>query len=159
MLRRTFLSFSCLALPAAAQNYSGPRPPRKDIPYLVHADNLVPTEVTEAKEQKTKDGITYVIAGANSTARTPLASPIFLLQGDRIEAERLQLYKLESRGEQREITFFEKKKKNNPRPIILEVNRLTSDNLYRLEVDEGLEKGEYSLTPEGSNQVFCFQVY
>ena len=33
--------------------------------------------------------------------------------------------------------------------------------LYRIDVDEGLglENGEYSLTPEGSNEVFCFQVY
>jgi hypothetical protein len=26
-------------------------------------------------------------------------------------------------------------------------------------VSESLAPGEYSLTPEGSNQVFCFQVY
>ena len=32
-------------------------------------------------------------------------------------------------------------------------------NIYRIDVGESLENGEYSLTPEGSNQVFCFQVY
>jgi len=26
-------------------------------------------------------------------------------------------------------------------------------------VSESLEPGEYSLSPEGSNQVFCFQVF
>lgn len=159
MLRRTFLSLPYIALPVLAQSYSGPRPPQKDLPYLLHADNLVETESAEAKEQRGKDGITYVISGANSKARTPLASPIFLLETEKLEAEKLQLYQLESREGRREITFFEKKKKNNPRPRNLEVKRLTSDNLYRIEVDEGLEKGEYSLTPEGSNQVFCFQVF
>jgi hypothetical protein len=40
----------------------------------------------------------------------------------------------------------------------MEVTRLDG-GLYKIEVDESLEKGEYSLTPEGSNQVFCFQVF
>jgi hypothetical protein len=38
------------------------------------------------------------------------------------------------------------------------VTRLASD-LYRIEVNESLEPGEYSLSPEGSNQVFCFEVF
>ena len=33
------------------------------------------------------------------------------------------------------------------------------DKLYKIEVSDSLEPGEYTLTPEGSNQVFCFQVY
>jgi hypothetical protein len=33
------------------------------------------------------------------------------------------------------------------------------DDLYKLEVDESLGIGEYSITPSGSNQVFCFRVY
>jgi hypothetical protein len=36
--------------------------------------------------------------------------------------------------------------------------RLDKD-LYKLEAVESLEPGEYSLSPEGSDQVFCFQVY
>src|SRR5437588_9007206 len=84
---------------AAAQKYTGPRPPKNDLPYLKHAENLVPTEASEAKEEKgKKDEITYVIAGAASTARTPLASPILLLQTDKLKAESLQLYKLETRN-------------------------------------------------------------
>src|ERR1035438_3366895 len=47
----------CLALclaaafAAAAQNYAGPLPPQVDLPYLKHAENLVPTEVLDAKER------------------------------------------------------------------------------------------------------------
>ena len=143
---------------AFGQKYTGPRPPKPDTPYLLHATNLVPTEAADAKEQTKKDDITYVIAGVNSSAKTPMASPIFLFQAEKIVPERLQLYKLEAKNGAREITFS-KKKRGTPRAIRMEVSRLGSDNLYRIEVDESLETGEYSITPEGSNQVFCFQVY
>jgi hypothetical protein len=145
------------ALAAAAQNYTGPLPPQVDLPYLKHAQNLVPTEVLDAKEEKgKKDDITYVIPGAASSARTPLASPVFLLEADKLVAAKLSLYKLESRNGRREIVFSPKKQ---PKAIRVELTRLNTDKLYRLEVEESLEPGEYALTPEGSNQVFCFQVY
>ena len=56
----------------------------------------------------------------------------------------------------REIVFSPKKQ---PKAIRVELTRLSGDKLYRLEVDESLEPGEYALSAEGSNQVFCFQVY
>lgn len=142
---------------AAAQKYTGPLPPQPDIPYLKHADNLVATEVLEAKEEKgKKDDITYAVEGATSSARTPLASPIFLLQTDKVVAAKLALYKLEVRNGRREITFSPKKQ---PKAIRVELTRLNTEKLYRLEVDESLEPGEYALSEDGSNQVFCFQVY
>ena len=153
----------CLALclaaafAAAAQNYAGPLPPQVDLPYLKHAENLVPTEVLDAKEEKgKKDDITYIIAGAASSARTPLASPVFLLQVDKLVAAKLALYKLDSRNGRREIVFSPKKQ---PKAIRVELTRLNADKLYRLEVEENLEPGEYALSPEGSNRVFCFQVF
>ena len=42
------------ALPLLAQKYSGPRPAKLDLPYLVHADNLVETESAEAKPEERK---------------------------------------------------------------------------------------------------------
>src|ERR1035441_930239 len=152
----------CLALclagafAAAAQNYSGPLPPRTDLPYLKHAENLVPTEALDAKEEKGKKGDVYVIPGAASSARTPLASPVFLLEADKVEAAKLAVYKLESRNGRREIVFSPKKQ---PKAIRVELTRLNADKLYRLEVEESLEPGEYAFSPEGSNQVFCFQVF
>ncbi|MDQ2898245.1 MAG: hypothetical protein M3Y07_00415 [Acidobacteriota bacterium] len=132
-------------------------PPKPDIPYLVHADNLVETESAEAREQKAskKDEITYSISGAASPVKTPLASPIFLLQTDKLNADKLQLYKLDARNGAREIMFSHKK--NSAKPINLTVNRV-AEGLYRLEVTDSLPNGEYSLTPEGSNQVFCFEI-
>jgi hypothetical protein len=156
MMRRTLPLLIAAGFLATAQKYDGPLPPKPDIPYLKHASNLIPTEMLEAKEEKgKKDEVTYIIPGAASTARTPLASPIFLMRSDKISAERLGLYRLESKKEHREIAFGGKK---SPRPIRLDVNRVTG-NVYRIEVGDSLDPGEYSLSPEGSNQVFCFQVY
>ncbi len=143
--------------PLLAEKYTGPRPPKPDQPYLVHADNLVPTEALDAQQEDRKNEVTYVIPGANSTARTPLSSPSFLMLVEEIQADHLQLYKLQSKGGQREV-LFSRHKKVVARPIRLNVTHL-EDNLYKLEVDEILENGEYSLSPQDSNKVFCFQVY
>lgn len=157
MTRRVLtLLLTAAALPA--QKYDGPKPPKADIPYLKHADNLVETEVTQAKEENRKDDVIYVVSGAASMARTPLASPIFIFQFEQLEPEKLQLYKLEVKNGKREI-LFSHKKKQIARPIRVEVTRLDSGNLYKLEVDDALAAGEYSLTPDGSNQVFCFEVF
>jgi len=156
MIRRILpllLAVACAA--PGQQKYSGPRPPKPDLPYLKHAENLVPLEAGTATEEKKKDDILYVIEGAASTAKTPLASPIFLIEVDKLNPDRLGLYKLEVRNGRREILFGPKKQ---PSPIRIEVNRL-ADKLYKIEVGDSLEAGEYSLSPEQSNQVFCFKVY
>jgi hypothetical protein len=155
MLRRTLLLAFAVVLTATAQKYAGPHPPKADLPYLKHADNLIPTEAAEAKEEKKKDDILYIVDGANSSAKTPLASPIFLLQAAKLAPDHLQLFKLDSKSDRREILFSPK---HPPKAIRVVVTRLGSD-LYRIEVDESLDPGEYSFSPEGSNQVFCFQVY
>jgi hypothetical protein len=140
---------------ASAQKYDGPLPPKPDLPYLKHASELVPTEVGQAKEEKKKDDVTYIVEGAASSAKTPLASPIFIFKSDRISPEKFGLYKLTVKGGHREITMGPKKQ---PAPLRLEVSRIDK-GLYRIEVGDSLEAGEYSLSPEGSNQVFCFQVF
>ena len=142
---------------AWSQKYTGPRPPKADIPYLKHADNLISTEVGEAKEEKgKKDDITYVVAGPASSAKTPLAAPIFLLISEKLSPDILQLFRLETRNGRRELTVSPKKP---GKPIRVTVTKLSADGLYKIEVGESLEPGEYSLTPAESNQVFCFQVF
>jgi hypothetical protein len=158
MTRRLLLLGLGLAAATFAQQYDGPRPPKPDIPYLKHADTLVSTEVTEAKEENRKDDLLYVVTGPTSSAKTPLASPIFLIKSDKIVPDKLQLYKLETKNGNREV-LFSRKKKQTAMPIRVDVTKLSSDNVYKIEVNESLENGEYSLTPEGSNQVFCFRVY
>ena len=145
------------AWPLLAQKYAGPRPAKPDLPYLMHADNLIPTESVEAKPEERKGDVTYGIPGANSAVRTPLASPAFLMMTDQIQADRVQLFKLQSKGGRREV-LYTRRKKLVAHPLRLNVTRL-DENLYKIEVDEILENGEYLLTPPESNQVFCFQIY
>ena len=156
MLHRIIWLGCTMALAAMAQKYDGPRPPKPDLPYLKHADNLIPTEAVTAKEEKKKDDTTYVIDGAGSTAKTPLASPIFLMQAGSVPPDRLQLFKLEVKSGHRQLFFPAKK---GPQAIRILVTRLSSDGLWKIEVEESLEPGEYSLSPDNSNQTFCFQVF
>jgi hypothetical protein len=149
-----------IAFAAHAQKYSGPVPEKADLPYLVQADNLIPTEAATAQEQKTKkkDETLYVIAGAGSSAKTPLASPILLLKTKELVAEKLELYKLDVKSGHREITIRTGKKGASPEPLRIDVKRL-GDDLFRLEVGVSLANGQYSITPQGSNDVFCFEVF
>jgi hypothetical protein len=157
MLRRTLplLFAAVFAASAQSQKYTGPTPPKPDLPYLKHADSLVATDAGEATEEKKKNDILYVIPGAAAKARTPLASPILVMQADKLTPDKLGLFKLEVKNGHRELLSSPKKP---PQAIRMEVSRL-SGNLYKLEVDESLEPGQYSLSPDGSNQVFCFEVY
>jgi hypothetical protein len=157
MTRRVLMLVTAAAA-AFAQKYDGPRPAKPDIPYIRHAESLLATEVTDAMEEHRKDDILYVVSGPASTVKTPLASPILLFQSDKIGPDKLQLFKLETKNGRREI-LFSHKKKQTAMPIRVDVTKLSSDGLYRIEVVSSLDKGEYSLTPDGSNQVFCFQVY
>src|SRR5258708_38071144 len=85
------------ALAAPAEDYKGPRPPKADMLYLVHASNLVPTDLADAQQETKKDELTYSVAGASAQARTPLAEPIFLLQSDKISAQPLELYRFDGK--------------------------------------------------------------
>ena len=152
------LVLASLALAQRAPKYSGPRPEKPDAIYLLHADNLVEVDAATANEEQRKDEMAYVVNGASAQARTPLAEPMFLLESKTIPAEKLELYRLDVKNGRREIVFSQKRRKDGPRALHLSVSRLDG-SLYRIEVNVGLENGEYVLTPSGSNQVFCFQVY
>jgi hypothetical protein len=141
-----------------AADYTGPKPPKKDIPYLVHANHLVETEVSEAKEQGGKKDTSYVIPGAASPAKTPLAEPIFIVDMSQGSPEQIELYRLEVKNGQREVVLSQKRRHSDAGPFHMVVTPL-GGGLYRIEVDEPLQNGEYSLSPNGSNRVFCFEIY
>jgi len=148
--------FAAVAL--CADKYDGPHPPKPDVLYLVHADNLVPTETADAKEESKKDEALYTVPGANSPARTPVAEPIFLIQSEKVIPSRLELYRMEVKGGRREVMVSKGKRRGNARPLYLSVTKLDG-NLYKVEAAQPLEDGEYTISPQGSNQVFCFEVY
>ena len=153
MSLRLLLLTTLAACAATAQKYDGPKPPKLDLPYIKHADRLLPTEAVEAKTEKKKDDVIYLVDGANSTAKTPLASPILLFQSGKINPESLQLFQMESKNGRRELT-----QKRNMEPILIEVTKL-GGTLSRIEPNNGLEPGEYALVVSGSNQFFCFAVF
>lgn len=159
---RLLLAFVMLAgvLPAQ-KKYTGPRPPKPDVPFLVHAGKLVETETNTATESQGKDGTVYTIPGATSPARTPLPEPIMLFQSDKINPDRLTLYKMEVKGGSRTLLVpnpGKRGKKDEAHPIFLMVTPL-APSLFKVEVNEVIWDGEYCLSPDGSNQVFCFTTY
>lgn len=162
MRPRCAIAAAAVALAAvavvAAQRYKGPVPPQPDLPYLIHGDQLIALDVTEAREETRKDWRVYVVPGASAQARTPLAGPLFLVQSERLAVERLALYPFEVKGGQREVAFNPKKPKESAKPARLNFTRL-GENLFRIEVVDSLPEGQYGLSPDGSNRVFCFEVF
>jgi len=144
---------SCLA---AAEKYDGPVPPKPDIPYLLHASNLVETEVANAEQGRKSD--TFVISGAASPARTPLAEPIFIIDARNIQPDTFELYRLEVKGGKREVNLNSSRRRGGSHALHLAVRPL-GGHLYRVEADEALEDGEYALSPSGDNHAFCFEIY
>lgn len=156
---RAFLTLTLLgALASAADKYTGPRPPKADVLYLLHADNLVETEIGKAKNEERKDLVVATVPGASSPVKTPLAEPVFLIKTDKILVDKLGAFRMEVKNGQREVVVNAKKLKNLKPPIHLTVTKL-DDRLYRVEVDEVLENGEYSVSPDGSDETFSFQIY
>lgn len=151
-----------VALTAAvtAQKYEGPRPEKPDLPYLLHASRLIPLDQQEAKEEKRKDGTAFLTEGAAPKARTPLAEPMFIFESKSIAPERLTLYKMEVKGNAREVFFYDnpKKRKDSSKSYRLSMTKV-GQGLYRIEPTEPLPNGEYALSPADSNTVFSFTIY
>jgi hypothetical protein len=155
MNRRTFLLLTAAATAVRAQRYTGPVPPKPDVPFLLHATRLIEVESGQATEETRKDDAVYAIAGASSPVRTPLPEPIFIFESAKV-LPKMDLYKMEVKNGRRQVTIS--RGRRGARPLRLTVDRL-SDKLYRIEAGEILEPGEYALTPQGSNSVFCFSVF
>jgi hypothetical protein len=141
----------------ASKKWSGLRPTKPDVPFLWHVGQLVELESGTAVESKSKDGTVYSVPGAGSSAKTPLPEPIMLFQAGKINPERMSLFRMEVKGGQRNLLLPEpgKRKKDSARPLFMLVTALDK-GLFKLEVNEFLQDGEYCLSPDGSNQVFCF---
>jgi hypothetical protein len=159
MKLRLALALVALAAPSLAQSkYSGPRPEKADIVYLRHVDKLIETESGQATQAEEKNKTIYRLAGASSPSRTPMAEPVMLFKADKINPDKLTLYRMTVENGQRLLTFPNKPGKDSPKPIYLVVTALER-GLFKLEVNEFIDDGEYCLSPEGSNAVFCFSTY
>lgn len=154
MILRVLPLFALALAAAQAPKYNGPVPPQPDLPYLKHASNLVATEPVEIKEEKDKTDSLFTIAGEASSAKTPLGLPVLLLKAEKLDPLKLVMFRLTVKDGRREITASGKKTAD---PIRVVVTRV-SDGLFRLEVYDSLENGEYMLAADGSNQAFCFEI-
>jgi hypothetical protein len=157
-MRRLLLALSFAGLALAQEKYTGPRPPKPDILYLVHAENLIPTEVAESKAETKKNEATYTIPGGSSPARTPLAEPIFIIDAEKIQPQSLELYRVETKGGKREVTVSLRHTRGGAKALRLTVTNL-GGHLYRVEADDELDNGQYAISPNGSDTVFLFEVY
>lgn len=142
----------------AQEAYKGPVPDKADLPFIRHANKLIATDAGQAKEESAKGETVYAVDGVAATAKTPLTEPAFIIKVDKLNVQEMQLYKMDPKGGRRMLSLPEKPKKNGPRPLRLSLEPLSS-GLYKLEVQEPLENGEYCLSPGGSNSVYCFAVY
>jgi hypothetical protein len=142
---------------AAADKYTGPVPPKPDLPYLLHASSLVETEVANAQQGKKSDQFT--ISGASSPARTPLAEPIFIIDARQMQPETFELYRLDVKGGNREVSLGNTgRRRGGSHALHLSVKPL-GGHLFRVEADEALDNGEYALSPANDNRAFCFEIY
>lgn len=154
------LPFAWCGICFAQSKYDGPRPPKKDMIYIVHADNLIPTETGDATQEGKKSDPVYTFPGASSPARTPLAEPIFILDSENITPDSIELYKMDVRSGHREVKVSGGSRHGGTKALRLSVTKLDR-GLYKIEAAETLDPGEYSLSPNkgDTNLVFCFEVY
>jgi hypothetical protein len=153
-LTRWILPLIAFAAAAQAPKYSGPVPGSPDLPFLKHASNLLPAEAVEIKEEKRKDDTVYVIAGESSPSKTPLGLPVFLIKTEKLNPLKLEMYRLQAAEGHREISASGKKSAD---PIHVIVTRV-ADGLFRLEVGDSLDNGEYMLSLDGTSRAFCFAI-
>ena len=99
-----------------AQDYKGPVPPKADVLYLLHASTLVETEVQTAHEESKKNETLYWVEGASSPARTPLAEPIFIVKADKLNPEKLDMFRFTPRKDRRELVIKDRPGKNDAAP-------------------------------------------
>ena len=156
MLVRAVVCSVIAALAGSAQ--APPKPPKADVPYLIHAGNLVETETNEAADESTEKETRYAVPGATSPARTPLALPELVMMPESVDPGLLELYRFEPVNGRREI-LVQKKKKVLARPYHVTALPTDEKGVYRLRVAQTLNPGEYCLTPQGANAVYCFTVF
>ena len=97
------------------------------------------------------------VPGESSRARTPLALPVFLLDASGIQPRTLRLIRLTVKAGHREA-IVRKRLDPDDSQILLTVTNLGA-GLYRFEVVNEIENGEYALTAPGNPLLFCFTVF
>jgi hypothetical protein len=159
---RFFLLTLALAIAVItfAQKGAVPKPPKSDLPYLLEAEKLIPTDATPATRSKDDESIT--VSGISSSARTPLPEPIFVFSAGQIKATDFELIQFDVANGRRQRSKARQQRSNKdeePEEILRLTLRPVGEGLVRIEAAEMLNPGEYALIPRGKNTAFCFTVF
>lgn len=154
--RRFFVSAVGAAAGRALGQSKLPAPEEADLPYIVQVGSLIPTDRAQATEEDDGKFFRAWLEGTAASAKTPLAGPEFLFRSESIAPSALRLYRFEVVKGRREVVL-RKKKKVLARPYLISAYA-EGDNVFRIRTDESLPRGEYGMSPDGSNVVFCFAV-
>lgn len=139
---------------------SGPKPPKPDLPYLLKAGKLIPTEPQTVTRSGSKNDETISVVGATSTARTPLPEPIFLFSPGEINAGDFELIRFQAANGHRQWKKGQQTSTDEEpeQPLRLTL-RPVGERTVRIEAAVMLNPGEYALIPRGKNTAFCFTVF
>jgi hypothetical protein len=158
-------SLAAIALLAAVivlaqEKSSEPKPPKTDLPYLLQASRLIPTEPQPVTRSGSKTDDTISVPGATSTARTPLPEPIFLFSPGEIKASDFELIRFQVAGGRRQWKKGQQTSSDDEpdQPLRLTL-RPMAEGVVRIEAAVMLNPGEYALIPHGKNTAFCFTVF
>jgi len=146
---------------SAQQKDAGLKPPNKDLPYLLEAGKLIPTEAKPATRSSSKDDQTVTLSGVTSSARTPLPEPVFLFSPGQINATEFELIHFQVLNGRRQWTKgkAEHVTEDEPEEILRLTLRPVSEGIIRIEAAQMLSPGEYALIAKGQNTAFCFTVF
>ena len=146
----------------AIDKYDGPRPRKKDVLYVVHADNLTGDGGGNGKPNLRISDVNHLFGpGAASASSHTTGRAHLLMAPDENHPGQLGVCIDSMSGTAGERFCITGKKrrlslKQFSRHLSL---RSLEHGLTRIEASEPLDPGEYSISPEGSNTAFCFSVY
>ncbi|MBV8898477.1 MAG: hypothetical protein JO051_18315 [Acidobacteriaceae bacterium] len=158
------IAFAAMAVALAFPQQKGAatKPPKADLPYLLEAQKLIPTDATPATRSTTKEDERVTVDGATSSARTPVPEPIFVFSAGQIKATDFELIHFEVASGRRQWTKGKQERPNNdeePEEILRLTLRPIAEGIVRIEAAEMLNPGEYALIPRGKDTAFCFTVF
>ncbi len=80
-----------------------------------------------------------------------------MIDATTLDADKLALFRFDVKNGHREVTLRQDGKGGSI-PLHIETTKV-SGHLYQIRVIDSLENGEYGLSPDGSNEAFCFEVF
>ena len=144
----------------AQQKASPPKPPKSDLPYLLEAEKLIPTEAQPVTRSGAKDDAAITVNGATSPARTPLPEPIFLFAPGQINASDFELIQFQVVDGKRQWRKGQPANSGDEPETVLRLTlRPAGEGVFRIEAAAMLNPGQFALVPRGKNTAFCFTVY